>query len=96
MVQICNRLRHNSEQDVVTQTAKYAAIYRKVVSKRDPLPIHVDKAGIPDNIPSDGEPRAVGCAVVMMGLQAEHISMCGSRMWWREEEAQSDVGLGHK
>jgi hypothetical protein len=82
------------------QIAERVALYGRVASKGDPLPIHVDKADMLDNIPSDGELRAVVRELQnrrtagATGLQAEHI-----KMWLadvvREEEEQSNIGLGH-
>jgi hypothetical protein len=66
-----------------------------------PIPIHIDKANIPDGPSSDGELRDVvrgprnRRAAGASGLQAEHI-----KVWLRDvvrkEEEESDVGLGDK
>jgi hypothetical protein len=82
---------------LAAQTAERVALYRRVTSKGDPIPIHVNKADIPDDIPSDGELRAVvrelqnEHAAGTTGLQAEHI-----KVWLadivREEEEQSNIG----
>jgi hypothetical protein len=48
-----------SKMSLAAQTAERVALYRKVASKGDPIPIHVNKAAIPDDIPGDGELRAV-------------------------------------
>jgi hypothetical protein len=87
---------------LATQTAKCVAVYGRVASKGGPiLPIHVNKADIPDNIPTDGELQTVvrelrnGRAAGVTGLQAEHIQVWLSYIVHKEEE-QSDVGLGHK
>jgi hypothetical protein len=63
------------------QTAERVTLYGRVASKGDPIPILVIKADIPDNVPSDGELKAVvrelqnGHAVGATGLQAEHIKV---------------------
>jgi hypothetical protein len=90
-----------SKMSLAAQTAKRIALYGRVASKGDSIPIHVNKADIPDDIPSDGELRAIvrelqnGHATGATGLQAEHI-----KVWLldavREEEEQSNIGLGHK
>jgi hypothetical protein len=90
-----------SKMSLAAQTAKHVALYGRVASKGDHIPIHVDKADIPDDIPSDRELRDVvrelqnGRAAGGTGLQAEHI-----KVWLmdvvREEEEQSNIGLGHK
>jgi hypothetical protein len=90
-----------SKMLLAAQTAKCVALYGRATSKGDPIPIHVNKADIPDDIPSDRELRAVvrelknGRAAGATGLQAEHI-----KVWLldavREEEEQSNIGLGHK
>jgi hypothetical protein len=70
-----------SKMSLASQTAKRVALYWKMTSEGDPIPIHVDKATIPDNIPSDGELRAVvrelqnGHAAGATGLQVEHIKV---------------------
>jgi hypothetical protein len=90
-----------SKMSLASQTAERVALYRKAASKGDPIPIHVNKAAIPDNIPSDRELRAVvsklqnGHAAGATGLQVEHIKMCLLDVV-RKEEEQSNVGLGHK
>jgi hypothetical protein len=90
-----------SKMSLAAQTAERVALYGKGVSKVDPLPVHVDKSDIPDDIPSDGELRTVvrelqnGRAAGLTGLQAEHIKVWLSDVV-REEEEQSNVGLGHK
>ncbi len=48
-----------NKMSLAAQTAKLVALYGRVASKGDPIPIHVNKADIPDDIPSDGELRAV-------------------------------------
>jgi hypothetical protein len=48
-----------SKMSLAAQTAERIALYGRVASKGDPIPIHVDKAAILDNIPSDRELRAV-------------------------------------
>jgi hypothetical protein len=72
-----------------------------VASKGDPIPIHVNKVDIPDNIPSDAKLRDCmralwnGCTAGATGLQAEHI-----KVWLanavHEEEEEGDIGLGYK
>jgi hypothetical protein len=90
-----------SKMSLAAQTAKRVALYKRVASKGDPIPIHIDKTDIPDNIPSDGELRAVvrelgnGCAAGATGLQVEHIKVWLSDAV-RKEEEQSNIGLGHK
>jgi hypothetical protein len=86
---------------LAAQTAERVALYGRVASKGDPIPIHVDKAKNPDNIPSDKELWAIvrelqnECAAGATGLQAEHI-----KVWLSdavpEEEEQSNIGLEHK
>ncbi len=86
---------------LAAQTAKCVVLYRMVPSPGEPLPIHVDKANIPDAPPSNRELWSVvrglrnGRAAETSGLQAEHI-----KVWLRdavrEEEEDSDVGLGDK
>jgi hypothetical protein len=86
---------------LATQTAKQIALYGRVPSPGEPLPIHVDKVDILDGPPSNRELRSVvrGLrnvrAAGASGLQAEHI-----KVWLRdavrEEEEDSDVGLGDK
>ena len=44
---------------LAAQTAEQVALYEKVTSLGEPLPIHVNKIGIPDGIPSDQELREV-------------------------------------
>jgi hypothetical protein len=48
-----------SKMSLAAQTAEHVSLYQKAASKGDPIPIHVNKAAIPDDIPSDGELRAV-------------------------------------
>jgi hypothetical protein len=86
---------------LAAQTAEHIALYGRVASKGDPIPIHVNKANILDNIPSDAKlrdcmralqnRRAAGAT----GLHMEHI-----KVWLanavRKEEEESDIGLGHK
>ena len=89
------------KMSLATQTAKRVTLYGRAASKGDPIPIHVNKADIPDDIPSDAELRAVmrelhnGRTTGVTGLQVEHI-----KVWLadivHDEEEQSDVGLGHK
>ncbi len=70
-----------SKMLLAAQTAKCVALYGRATSKGDPIPIHVNKADIPDDIPSDRELRAVvrelknGRAAGATGLQAEHIKV---------------------
>ena len=90
-----------SKMSLAAQTAKRITLYGRVASKGDPLPIHVDKAAILDDIPSDKELRVVTgelqnrYALGATGPQVEHIKVwlldrvCG-------EEEQSDIGVGHK
>jgi hypothetical protein len=86
---------------LAAQTVKRIALYGRVPSPGEPLPIHVNKVNIPDGIPSDGELRAVvrglrnGRAAGAPGLQAEHIKVWLTDVVCKEEE-QSDVGLGQK
>jgi hypothetical protein len=86
---------------LAAQTAKRIALYGRVASKGDPIPIHVNKASIPDNIPSDGELQAVvrelqnRRAAGVTGLQAEHIKVWLTNVV-RKEEEQSNIRLGHK
>jgi hypothetical protein len=65
-----------------SQTAEcIALLFGKVISKRGPIPIHVNKADILDDIPSDGELWLVvrellkGCATGASGPQAENINV---------------------
>jgi hypothetical protein len=90
-----------SKMSLAAQTAERVTLYGRVASKGDPIPIHVNKADILDDIPSDGELRAIvrelqnGRAAGATGLQAEYI-----KVWLldavHEEEEQSNIGLGHK
>ncbi len=48
-----------SPMSLASQTAERVDLYRKVPPLGNPLPIHVDKADIPDGPPSDGELREV-------------------------------------
>ena len=90
-----------SQLSLAAQTAERVDLYRKVPPPGDPLLIHVDKADIPDSPPSDGELRDVvrglqnGRVAGASGLQAEHIKVWLSDVM-REEEEESDVGLGDK
>jgi hypothetical protein len=56
---ITDRAPKVSKMSLAAQTAKRVPPYGRVASKGDPIPIHVDKANILDDIPSDGELRAV-------------------------------------
>ncbi len=86
---------------LATQTAECVALYGRVPSSGEPLPIHVDKADIPDGPPSNWELRSVvrglqnERATGPSGLQTEHI-----KVWLRnavhKEEENNDVGLGDK
>jgi hypothetical protein len=86
---------------LAAQTAECVALYGRVPSPGEPLPIHINKVNIPDSLPSDGELRAVmrglqnRCAAGTSRLQEEYI-----KVWLTdvvcEEEEQSDVGLGEK
>jgi hypothetical protein len=73
----------------------------RLASKGDPIPIHIDKADITNDIPSDAKLRAVvrelqnRHAAGMTGLQVEHIKVWLLDVVCKEGE-QSDVGLGHK
>jgi hypothetical protein len=86
---------------LAAQTAKRIALYGRVASKGDPIPIHVDKADILDDIPSDGELWAVvrelqnGRTAGATGLPAEHIKVWLADIVHKEEE-QGNIGLGHK
>jgi hypothetical protein len=72
-----------------------------VASKGDPIPIHINKANIPDNIPSEGKlqdcMRALWNrhAAGATGLQAEHIKVWLANAVCKEEE-EGDIGLGYK
>ena len=87
-----------SKMSLAAQTAKHIALYRRVASKRDPIPIYVNKVDIPDDIPSDAELQAVvrelqnGLTAGATGLQAEHIKVWLADVMCKEEE-QSDVEL---
>jgi hypothetical protein len=90
-----------SKMSLATQTAKRVALYGRGASKGDTIPIHVDKADILDNIPSDSKLRDCvralwnGLAAGATELQAEHI-----KVWLanavHEEEEEGDIGLGYK
>ncbi len=90
-----------SKMSLAAQTAERVALYGRVTSKGDPISIHVYKADIPDNIPSDAKlqncVRAFqnGRAAGATGLQAEHI-----KEWLtnavRKEEEEGDIGFEHK
>ena len=90
-----------SKLSLAAQTAERVALYGRVASSGDPLPIHVDKVDIPDSTPSDGELRAVvrglrnGRAAGATGLKAEHIKGWLSDIVCEEKE-ESNVGLGDK
>jgi hypothetical protein len=96
-----NRAPKASKMSLAAQTAKRVTLYGRVASKGDPIPIHVDKANILDDIPSDAELRAIvrelqnGRAAGATGLQVEHIKMWLSDAVCKEEE-QSNIWLGHK
>jgi hypothetical protein len=86
---------------LAAQTSEHVTLYGRVASKGDPIPIHVNKAEILDNIPSDTKlqdcVRALwnGRAAGVTGLQAKHI-----KVWLanavRKEEEEGHIGLGHK
>jgi hypothetical protein len=86
---------------LAAQTAKHITFYRKVPSPGELLPIHINKADIPDGVPSDGELRAVVRGLQnrrtagASGMQAEHIKVWLTDVVCKEKE-QSDVGLGEK
>jgi hypothetical protein len=90
-----------SKMSLAVQTAERVPLYGRVASKGDPIPIHVDKANILDDIPSGEELRAIvrelqnGRAAGATGLQVEHIKVWLSGAV-RKEEEQSNIGLGHK
>jgi hypothetical protein len=48
-----------SKMSLAAQTAKRVSLYGRVASKGDPIPIHINKANIPDNIPINGELWAI-------------------------------------
>jgi hypothetical protein len=81
------------------QTAERGALYGRASPPGAPIPIHVNKADIPDDIPSNRELRAVvqelrnGCAAGVTGLQVEHIIVWLCNVVCKEAE-ESDVGLG--
>jgi hypothetical protein len=81
-----------SHVSLATQTAERVALYGRVPSPGEPLPIHVDKVAIPDGVPSDQELREVvrglqnGRAAGASGLQAEHIKVWLCDMVRKEEE----------
>ncbi len=78
---VTNHAPKASKMSLAAQTAKRVALYGRVASKGDPISIHVNKADIPDNIPSDGELWAVvrelqnRRAMGATGLQVEHIKV---------------------
>ena len=78
---------------LAAQTAEQVALYEKVTSLGEPLPIHVNKIGIPDGIPSDQVLREVvrglrnGRATGATGLRSEHIKVWLSDVIREEEEA---------
>jgi hypothetical protein len=86
---------------LATQTAKCVALYGRVPSPGEPLPIQVDKADVLDGPPSNWELRSVvrglrnRHAAGASGLQAEHIKVWLCDDICKEEE-DSDVGLGDK
>jgi hypothetical protein len=89
-----------SPMSLAAQTAERVDLYRKVPPPGNPLPIHVDKANIPDGPPSDEELREVvrglrNGPAGASGLQAEHIKVWLSDVMCKEKE-ESDVGLGDK
>jgi hypothetical protein len=78
---------------LAAQTAKRVALYGRVPSPGEPLPIHVSKVDIPDGVPSNWELREVvrgfrnGHATGATVLQAEHIKVWLSDVVREEEEA---------
>ena len=72
-----------------------------MASKGDPIPIHVNKVDIPDNIPSDGKLRDCvralqnGRATGATGMQAKHIEVWLANAV-RKEKEEGDIGLGYK
>ncbi len=50
-----NHAPKTSKMALATQTSEHVSLYRIVASNGDPIPFHVNKADIPDNIPSDGD-----------------------------------------
>ncbi len=76
-----NRAPKARKMSLATQTAERIVLYWKAASKGDPIPIHIKKAAIPDDILSDGELWAVvrelqnGRTAGATGLQAEHIKV---------------------
>jgi hypothetical protein len=81
-----------SKMSLAAQTAKHVALYGRVASKGDPIPIHVNKADIPDDIPSNGKLRAVVRELQnrrttgATGLQVEHIKVWLMDIVHKEEE----------
>jgi hypothetical protein len=90
-----------SKMSLAAQTAKLIPFSRRAASKGDPIPIHIDKADIPDDIPTDGKlrdcvrPLRNGCATGATGLQAEHIKVWLADAVCKEKE-ESDIGLRYK
>jgi hypothetical protein len=90
-----------SKMSLAAQTAKCSALYGRVALKGDPIPIHVNKANIQDNILSDKELQEVmralqnRCAAGATGLQSEHMMVWLSDTVHKEEE-EKDIGLGYK
>jgi hypothetical protein len=90
-----------SKMSLATQTAERTALYGRVASKGDPIPIHIEKADIPDHIFSDAKLRDCvrslwnGCAAGTTGLQAEHIKVLLADPV-RKEEEEGDLGVGNK
>ncbi len=90
-----------SKMSLATQTSERIALYRRVASKGDPIPIQVNKANIPDNIPSNAKlwdcVRALwnGRDADATGLQAGHIKVWLANAVHKEEE-EGDIGLGYK
>ena len=82
-----------SPMSLAAQIAERVALYGKVPSLREPLPIHVNKIGIPDGVPSDQELRKVmrglqnGRVAGAIGLRAEYIKVWLSDVVRKEEEA---------
>ncbi len=76
-------------------------LYRKVSPPGALLPIHFDKADIPDGLPSDREFQSVvrglrnRCTAGASGLKAKNIKLW-LRDTMREEEEESDLGPGDK
>ncbi len=103
LVQSSQQLHTQSKQDVTCRPDYQMRhpVRESGLAKGDPIPIHVDKANIPDNIPSDAElwdcVRAIlnGHAAGATRLKVDHIKVWLANTVHKEEK-EGDIGLGYK